>query len=252
MTFDWIRKFLVGIACVLAVAAPNAAEPRGTVLITGANRGIGLALVEVFKESGYSVIGTARKPATAKALNDLGVRVEQLDVVDSVSVKRLATGLENVPIDILINNAGMANDEAGQFAATDIDQMDTEFQVNSLGPLRVTQALLPNVLASEKKIVANISSMMGSMELNTFGCCMGYRASKAALNSFTKTLAVDFNGQGISFVALHPGYVKTGLNDGKGNITAKESATGLHSVIIKLGPADSGKFFDYQGNPMPW
>jgi NAD(P)-dependent dehydrogenase (short-subunit alcohol dehydrogenase family) len=247
-----LRKFLVGMACVLATTTAIAAETTATVLITGANRGIGLALVEEFKNSGYTVIGTARKPGAANALKKLGVQVEQLDVADSASVKRLATRLKGKPIDILVNNAGMLNDEPEQFSAVDIDQLDTEFQVNALGPLRVTQALLPNLLASDKKLVANISSMMGSMELNTFGCCLGYRASKAALNSFTKTLAVDLDGQGLSFVVVHPGYVRTGMNDGKGNITAAQSAAGLYSVIAKLGPADNGRFFDYNGKPMPW
>lgn len=250
--YQILCKILVGIACVLAITAPCVAETQGTVLITGANRGIGLALVGVFKDYGYSVIGTARRPGAAQALNELDVRVEQLDVTDSSSVKRLAASLKGESIDILINNAGMLSDEPKQFAKVKVEQLNTEFQVNALGPLRVTQALLPNVLAGEKKIVANISSMMGSMELNTFGCCLGYRASKAALNSFTKTLAVNFSGQGISFVVLHPGYVKTDINDGKGNVTSQQSAIGLHSVITRLGPADSGKFFDYKGTPMPW
>ncbi len=153
---------------------------------------------------------------------------------------------------LVINNAGIANPEAAEFADVDIEKMLSEYQVNALGPLRITQALLPNIMAGKRKIVANISSMMGSMERNTFGCCMAYRASKAALNSFTKTLAVDMNGDGTIFVMLHPGYVKTDMNGGEGRITAAESAAGLYAVITGLGEVDDGKFLNYDGEPMPW
>ncbi len=228
------------------------ADGEGTVLITGANRGIGLALAEAFNEAGYSVIGTARKPDGANALRSVPARVMQLDVTDPDSVARLAADLGDEPIDILINNAGMVNEEAPEFADVDVEQLVVEFQVNALGPMRVTQALLPNVMAGDTKVIANVSSMMGSMELNTFGCCMGYRASKAALNSFTKTLSVDMAGQGTIFVMVHPGYVKTDMNDGKGNITSEQSAAGLFSVISGLDASDDGKFFNYDGKSMPW
>jgi len=116
----------------------------------------------------------------------------------------------------------------------------------------VTQALLPNLDASEGKQVANISSMMGSMELNTWGCCLGYRGSKAALNSFNKTLSMELGKREFVFVVLHPGYVKTDMNKGGGNITTGESAAGLFKVISQLKAEDNGKFYDYQGKAMPW
>ncbi len=228
------------------------AENTGTVLITGANRGIGLAIAEKFSESGYLVIGTARKPDAAKELRQLPVRILQLDVTNPASVALLASSLDGEAIDILINNAGMLSVEASEFADVDIDALVTEYRVNALGALRVTQALLPNVLAGKQKVVANISSMMGSQELNTFGCCLGYRASKAALNSFTKTLAVDLAETDIAFVAIHPGYVKTDMNGGQGAITSEQSAAGLFKVISALSKADSGKFYNYDGASMPW
>ena len=246
------RNLLTALLLLAATATTQAADSAGNVLITGANRGIGLAMASSFSEAGYSVIGTARRPDAATDLHRLEVKVVQLDVTDPLSVSALAQELEGQPIDILVNNAGMVSSEAAEFADVDIEKLLTEYQVNSLGPLRVTQALLPNVMAGKRKIVANVSSMMGSMELNTFGCCMGYRASKAALNSFTKTLAVDMSGDGTIFVVLHPGYVKTDMNDGAGNISAAKSAAGLYTVITGLDQADDGKFFNYDGKSMPW
>lgn len=247
-----ISNFFTALLLLVTTATAQGSDSTGTVLITGANRGIGLAMASTFSEAGYSVIGTARRPEAATDLHRLGVRVIQLDVTDPASVSALAQRLGGTPIDILINNAGMVSREAAEFADVDIEKLLTEYQVNALGPLRVTQALLPNVMAGKRKIVANISSMMGSMELNTFGCCMGYRASKAALNSFTKTLAVDMSGDGTIFVVLHPGYVKTDMNGGEGRITAVESAAGLYTVITGLEESDDGKFFNFDGKPMPW
>jgi NAD(P)-dependent dehydrogenase (short-subunit alcohol dehydrogenase family) len=247
-----LRYLTTIVLLTMTAAAAIAAESAGTVLITGANRGIGLALAETFSEAGYSVIGTARKPVAATALGKLPVRVVQLDVTDPASVARLAREIGDEPIDILINNAGILRKEAPEFADVDIEGMVLEYQVNTLGPLRVAQALLPNVFAGERKTVVNISSILGSMELNTFGSFLGYRASKAALNSVTKTLAVNMTDQGSIFVLLHPGYVKTDMNDGEGAITVAQSVAGLYTVITGLSEADNGKFFSYEGKPMPW
>jgi len=247
-----LRIFVTAALVLLTAVTAHGAQDKGTVLITGANRGIGLAMAETFSKGGYTVLGTARRPEAAAALRELPVKILQLDVTDPASVASLARQLQAQPIDILINNAGIASREAPEFADVDIEKMVTVLQVNALGPMRVTQALLPNVLASNRKIVANISSMMGSMELNTFGCCMGYRASKAALNSFTKTLAVDMADRGTTFVVLHPGYVKTDMNEGRGEISAAQSAAGLFEVITALDESDDGKFFNYEGKAMPW
>ncbi len=242
----------LAISTLAIIPSSFAADTAGTVLITGANRGIGLALAKQFHQSGYDVIATARKPAKAVDLKALGVRIEQLDVTDSSSVNALAKRLDGKAVDILINNAGIFGHNTNTFSDLDIDQLDTVYNVNSLGPLRVTQALLPNLIKSKQKRVANISSMMGSMELNTWGCCIGYRGSKAALNSFNKTLSMEFGKQGLVFVVLHPGYVQTDINKGKGDITASESASGLFDVISKLDSEDNGKFYDFNGKSMPW
>lgn len=231
--------------------AQGAGDPA-TVLITGANRGIGLALAKRFHQAGYEVIGTARKPGKAAELKTLGIRIEQLDVADSSSVSKLAKRLDGKSVDILINNAGISGHNARTFAELDIDKLDRVYNINSLGPMRVTQALLPNVTNSERKIVAHISSQMASLELNTMGCCLGYRASKAALNSFNKTLSVEFGEQGLVFVVLHPGSVKTDMNKKAGQITPAVSASGLFDVMSKLEREDNGKFYDFNGKSLPW
>jgi len=247
-TLQFLTVLLISIASV----SVSAAERAGTVLITGANRGIGLAMAESFSKAGYSVIGTARNPDRAIDLKKLSATVVQLDVSKPESVAAFAKQIGNQPIDILINNAGMLSKEASDFEKVDIEALVTEFQVNALGPLRVTQALLPNILAGERKIVANISSLLASMELNNFGCCLGYGGSKAALNSFTNSLADKMADSGIAFVMLHPGYVKTDLNGGAGSITTAQSASALYTVISGLSAADNGKFLKFDGETMPW
>jgi len=243
------------VVLLLMFSAPVgglSADPGETVLITGANRGIGLALAKRFKQAGYEVIGTARKPESAIELKALGARVEQLDVTDQASVDAMAARLDGVTIDFLVNNAGIKGHDAPELANLKVDNLDVVFDVNTLGPLRVIQALFDNVKSSNRKVVANVSSMMGSMERNTWGCCLGYRASKSALNSFTKTLSVDYSDQGMVFVTLHPGYVQTDMNDGQGNITPAQSADGLFQVISGMKSSDNGHFYNYDGTEMPW
>jgi NAD(P)-dependent dehydrogenase (short-subunit alcohol dehydrogenase family) len=249
------KNILTLVSAILFSVIPifsGAAESAGTVLITGANRGIGLALAKRFGEAGYTVIGTARSPEKAVDLKATGARVEKLDVTSQDSVDALARSLGDTPLDILINNAGIKGHDAKQLDELEVDQLAQTLSVNTLGPLRVIQALYTNIQRSPTAIVANISSMMGSMEMNTWGCCLGYRASKSALNSFTKTLAVDHGDKNLIFVTLHPGYVQTDMNDGQGNVTPAQSADGLFKVITGLDDSDNGKFYDFKGNELPW
>ena len=241
------------ILCLGTAFHPAAfAKDKDTVLITGANRGIGLALAQRYARNGYTVIGTARKPDKATALKETGARVETLDVTDSASVRAMAARLEGIPIDVLINNAGVAGGDSRDMAALDVDAIMHTLDVNTLGPLRVIQALYPNLQASDRKLVVNISSMMGSNKLNTWGCCAGYRASKAGLNAINTTLAQDFGKEGMTFVVMHPGYVQTDMNEGRGNITADQSAKGIAAVIRKLRHKDNGGYYDWEGKELPW
>jgi len=250
-TLKLASVLLFSIFCSVSIET-FAADSKGTVFITGANRGIGLALAQNFSEAGYEVIGTARKPDQADALKETGARVEQLDVTDQASVDAMAQSLADVPIDILINNAGIIGEDNKDLASLDVENVALVLNVNTLGPVRVMKALFPNVQSGEQKKIVNISSMMGSMEMNTWGCCAGYRASKSALNSINKTFAMNYGQLGVTFVVMHPGYVKTDMNEGKGSITPQQSAAGLVKVITDLDASDNGHFYDWQGNELPW
>jgi len=239
------------VVALLLVTQGLYAAPQ-TVLITGANRGVGLALAEQFKQQGYHVIATARKPEQAQALKALGVQIEQLDVVSADSVGKLAAKLKGQRIDVLLNNAGIGGHGTPSFAQLDIEQLQQVLNVNSLGALRVTQALLANMEGSKQKVVANISSIMGSTGLNEGGGALGYRASKAALNNFTKSLAVEYGQRGYVFVVLHPGWVRTDMGTDRATYSTAESAAGLYDVIAGLDVEDNGLFYDFQGKALAW
>ena len=246
-----VSVLLLGFVSLFSVDT-FAADSKGTVFITGANRGIGLALARNFTDAGFTVIGTARKPEQATDLKETGARVEQLDVTDQASVDAMAQRMAETPIDILINNAGIKGSDTKDMASLDVENIEWVLNVNTLGPVRVMKALFSNVKSSERKMVVNISSTMGSIKRNTWGCCAGYRASKTALNSINKTFAVDFGKQGVTFVVMHPGYVQTDMNEGQGNITPNQSGVGLMKVITGLDASDNGKFYDWEGNDLPW
>lgn len=222
-----------------------------TVLITGANRGIGLEYARQFAEKGYQVVGTARDPSDAKELAAVADRVEQLDVTDAASVAALATRLRDVPIDLLVNNAGIFDRSDVTVDKVDFGMMEQTFAVNTLGPLRVTQALLPNLRAGKRRTVVNMSSHLGSIEKSN-GRWYAYRASKAALNQINKILSVELAPEGFICVVLHPGWVRTDLGGANATYSPQESVGGLLAVIEKLGPADNGRFYDFQGKPIPW
>ncbi len=222
-----------------------------TVLITGANRGLGLEFARKYKEKGYTVIGTAREPGDAEELNALNVQVEQLDVTDDQSVQALAKKLNGQPIDILINNAGVFLDRGDNLKTLDFDKMLKTFDVNSVGPMRLTQALLPNIKKGKEKKIINITSQLGSIENNSGGM-YSYRASKAALNQLTKTTASEVRGDQIIVLALHPGWVRTDMGGPGGNYSPEQSVIRMIKVIDEAGIGKSGDFLDLSGNTLPW
>jgi NAD(P)-dependent dehydrogenase (short-subunit alcohol dehydrogenase family) len=216
-------------------------------VITGASRGIGLELVRQLQARGDEVVGVCRRPSAA--LLELGVRVvEGVDVCSDEDVERLARELQGSRIDVLINNAGILTRES--LDDLDFERMRRQFEVNALGPLRVTAALLP-MLGSGSK-VAIITSRMGSIEDNTSGGRYGYRMSKAAVNMAGRSLAHDLQPRGIDVVILHPGFVRTDMTGGEGLIDAAESAAGLIARIDELGPSSSGTFWHQNGERLPW
>jgi len=234
------------------LASPSFALEKGaTVLVTGANRGIGLEFATQLKAAGYKVIGTARKPAEATDLKALGLRVEQLDVTDAASVAALAERLQGEPIDLLINNAGVGGLRANSFRETDFEDMAWTFNVNSAGPMRVTQGLLDNLVAGQGKTIVHISSIMGSIE-NNRGGYYAYRSSKTALNMLNSSLAAELGREGFTCVVMHPGWVKTRMGGESAPVEPKDSIAGMLKVIQGLKPADNGRFLDYQGQTVPW
>lgn len=241
----------------LATGAPAPARvPAGTVLITGANRGIGLEFAKQYHQSGWQVIATAREPEAAKDLRALGdgVRIVRLDVTSVDSVASLATTLKDQPIDLLINNAAVGVGLTGGPALQDlkIDDFERVLRVNTVGPLRVTQALLPNLRIGKGKTIVGISSGLGSIAWNQQGRFYGYRESKAALDMFMRSVAAELKPEGFTCVAIIPGWVKTEMGGPDAELTSEQSVTGMRKVIDGLKPEDSGKFWSHDGSKVPW
>ena len=229
----------------------NAASPSATILIAGANRGIGLELARQYVESGWNVIGTARDPEHADALRALDLEVLQLDVSDAGSVERLARALAGRSIDVLIMNAGIQKLML-TLDAIDLDKFEESLRVNTLGPVRVICALLPNLRAGQHRKIISMTSELGSIAGNASGGFYGYRESKVALNMFMKSLSVDLAAEGFICVAMHPGWVKTDMGGPRAPLEVTASVTGLRRVIGALGPSDNGSYLTYDGKALAW
>ena len=234
-----------------AVAAQESEWSGETVLVTGANRGIGLEFARQLHEAGATVIGTARKPEKAEELKALGVRVVQLDVTDEASVAALVKELDGLSIDVLMNNAGIFL-EHGDFESADPAAVMKVYDVNVVGPLRVTQALLPNLRSGERKLIMNMSSGLGSIANNTGGGMVAYRASKAALNMQTHTLAADLAKEDFICIAMSPGWVRTDMGGENANLSPAESVSGMLSTLAPLTAKDSGRYLNHDGTELPW
>lgn len=218
-----------------------------TVVITGANRGIGLEFARLYKAQGWQVVAVCRD--SSPALDELGVKVVSgIDVAGKDAGQQVSTALENQPVDLLINNAGILRDE--KLGSLDFDSMTEQFQVNTLGPLRMTEALLDNM--SEGAKVALMTSRMGSIADNTSGGRYGYRMSKAALNAAGMSLAHDLKSRGIAVAILHPGFVATDMVGGRGDIEPKEAASRLAKRIEELTLETTGTFWHSNGETLPW
>ncbi|ETP52776.1 hypothetical protein F442_02266 [Phytophthora nicotianae P10297] len=228
-----------------------------TVLITGSTRGIGLEFAKHFTKAGWKVIGVARNGSTAKELKSLSpLKVVSFDCTDEKSIVQAAQELEGIPIDLLINNAGIFM--GGGLKTTTKEMLMRQFEVNTVGPFLVTRALLPNLKLAAKKngsdgaLVVTVSSQMGSITGNKDGGNYSYGASKAAVNMVNSSLAIDLKKDNIAAIVVHPGYVVTDLTGGLGDVKTDESVRGMTRVIDKVTMADTGKFFHFQGHEMPW
>jgi NAD(P)-dependent dehydrogenase (short-subunit alcohol dehydrogenase family) len=228
-----------------------------TILITGANRGIGLECVKQYALKGWQVLACCRKPESAKELSELAkahthVSVLPLDVTNEAAIKQLATQLVNQPIDILLNNAGVSLDDENGFGSVSGDDWQMTMKTNALAPVLISQALVENVAKSNKKIMAFISSKMGSIADNEYGMYYAYRASKAALNAQVMSMAIDLKDRGITTIAVHPGWVQTDMGGPEATINTQTSVEGLSKILDQLNLEDSGTFRGYNGEHIPW
>jgi len=217
-----------------------------TVLVTGANRGIGLELCHHLADRGDDVIAVCR--ASNSWLEQPGITiVDGIDVGDDAVIKTLGERLKNQRIDILINNAGILTRET--LDDLDFDRMRLQYEINALGPLRVTKALLPNLHAGAKVLI--LTSRVGSVGDNSSGGIYGYRMSKAAANMAGKNLAIDLLDRGIAVGILHPGMVATEMT-GNSGVTAEHSVSGLLKRIEELTLENTGTFWHAEGEILPW
>jgi NAD(P)-dependent dehydrogenase (short-subunit alcohol dehydrogenase family) len=256
---------LLGLIGITATANADFNPGKPTLLITGANRGIGLEFVNQYSALGWNIIATARTPKKAEALQALAAQnsqivIEQLDVTDHTRIEWLADIYRDQPIDILLSNAGLTPKYKSAFKrlkGVDFEMADMSMQVNAIGPLKLAQAFMDHVAASEQKKIIVISSKGGSFELGPKMPMMySYRASKAALNMYMHTLAFETPKKGVILALLSPGQVRT--FDTKGIkipdiIEPDESVSKMITVIDGLTPEQNGQFLDYEdGRVLGW
>ena len=216
-----------------------------TVLITGANRGLGLEFARQYCRDGWSVIATAREPTDE--LEGLCVRVEEVDMLDLDAVAEFGSEIEQ--LDLLVANAGTYGPKAVT-GADDADGWSDTFTVNTIAPFLLAQAVLPAVTRSGGKLIG-ISTRMGSIEDNDSGGFIAYRSSKAALNMAWRSLAIDVRERGVTAAVLHPGWVQTRMGGASAPLRPEDSVAGMRKVIDGLALDQSGGFFSYDGSPIP-
>ena len=228
-----------------------------TLLITGANRGIGLELCTQYLDERWEVHACCRNPENAKELNTLAKKnqaltIHELEVTHEKQMDALKNALKNKPVDILINNAGVHALGASQFGKTDDKAWEEAVAVNLIAPMKMMEHFVENVAISDKKIIASMSSKMGSMDDNGSGGAYAYRATKAALNAVMVSAAHDLRHLDITALILHPGWVRTDMGGPHGEISVEQSAQMLRKILSECDISDSGKFFDIDGTVIPW
>ncbi|MBA2652922.1 MAG: SDR family oxidoreductase [Tatlockia sp.] len=229
-----------------------------TVLITGANRGLGLEFTRQLAEQNFDVIATCRQPSKADLLKQLAkahanIAIVKLDVSSDSSIAKLINKLQGKPIDWLINNAGIMGEQGVTVGNIHRNNFLKVFDVNCLGSLKVSEALLPNLYNGEDKLIVVISSIMGNISPNQFGRSYAYRASKAALNCAMHALAMDIADMEMQILLLNPGWVKTDLGGPGAEIDAEDSVSGMLKVIdAKKADCHAEVMYDYKGGIVVW
>jgi len=222
-------------------------------LVTGANRGIGLEFTQQYLANGWHVYATYREqPGTALAsLACDQLTILPLDVAEDASIWVLQEQLSGVNLDLIINNAGLFGPRNQSLGKVSRQQWLDVLNVNSVAPLMLAQALHNN-LTTKQGIFAVISSRMGSIDENDGGSLYLYRSSKTAVNQVVKSLSIDMQAQGIKVIALHPGWVRTDMGGPNGSIDTQTSVSGIRQVLEHIRPADSGRFINYNGAAIAW
>lgn len=224
-----------------------------SVLITGSNRGLGLEFARQYAADGWRVYACCRSPEAATELNALAsdsLSVHALDVSDFGAIAALAEELGDVAIDVLLNNAGVFGDGAS-FGALNYETWRRTLEINTLAPLRMAECFVEHVSRSEARKIVNVTSKMGSITDNTSGGRYAYRSSKAALNMATHSLALDLGSRAIA-VVLHPGWVATDMGGPGAPLQPPEAVRSMREVIEGLSDENSGEFFNYDGETLPW
>lgn len=221
-----------------------------SVLITGCDMGIGREFALQYAAQGYTVHATYRDVEN-RIEADGDFHHHQLDVTELAQFDTLAATLGGAPLDILISNAGVGHDTR-KLGDLDFAYVETMFRVNTLGFLKLAETFRHNVIAGSQKRIAIVTSRMGSIASNLTGGHYGYRASKAALNAMSRSLAIDLAPHGIIVVSLHPGWVDTAGGAGNASVPVAESVQSMRRVIHRLGNHETGQFFNYAGHPLPW
>jgi NAD(P)-dependent dehydrogenase (short-subunit alcohol dehydrogenase family) len=227
-------------------------------LITGANRGLGFEFARQYSADGWQVYAACRNPQSASELRRLAdasddkLQILALDVIDPVSVQAAAAKLDGQTIDLLLNNAGIGGPRGQGVGNINYEAWAKVLDVNTMGPLRVSEAFVDHVAQSERKLIVTITSGMGSLADNTSGGAYAYRSSKAAVNMVMRSLAIDLAPRGIACVVINPGWVLTDMGGPHATLTTAESVKKLRRLIETLGPGQSGKFFNYDGREYAW
>jgi NAD(P)-dependent dehydrogenase (short-subunit alcohol dehydrogenase family) len=250
------------VACYLMRPSFAKRALMPTVLITGANRGIGLELATQYAAAGWRVFAACRDPATAEVAALTRTRSQvvalALEVTNGESIAAAQRTTAGVAIDVLLNNAGVfgpkreaENDPGQSFGSVRYADFEEVMRVNALGPLRIAEAFVDQVVASEQRKIVTISSGLGSIAQTTGGY-LAYRASKAAANMLMASLAAELRPRGVQTLALCPGWVRTRMGGASAPVTPAASANGIRARIDELNTSNSGRFLLYDGTPVPW
>ncbi|KGE04631.1 Short chain dehydrogenase [Pseudohaliea rubra DSM 19751] len=228
-----------------------------TAMITGANRGIGLELLRQYAQQGWRVLGTCRNPETASAAQALAdahdsVSLHALDVTDAAAVAALAVSLDSSRIDVLVLNAGVMSPGANTLGELDASAFLHVLEVNVVAPAICAQAFRRHVATSERRIIVGMGSYLGSIASNNEGGLYSYRSAKAGLHAIMRSLSVDLRDEGVTAIAMHPGWVQTDMGGPDASLSTEASVAGILRVIDGLKPGDSGRLLTYAGEELPW